>query len=179
MISELSEDDIRTKVLYNWLKDCGFTDKDICIEYTIPLRIGRGTKTWFSRTDILVKNANGENLLIIEVKKAAHVLTDNDKWQAISYGRSLASGGIAPFTILSNGLDSRIYDTVTAELLTDGYVLAEHPYVANGFRVTGNGIAASAEALEYLIALSADNLLVFCGGQVSHYMALLKGEKNR
>ncbi|MDB5122394.1 MAG: hypothetical protein JWP94_523 [Mucilaginibacter sp.] len=177
MITELSEDDIRTKVLYNWLKDCGLTDNDICIEYTIPLRIGRGRKTWSSRTDILVKNVNGENLLIIEVKKAAHVLTDDDKWQAISYARSLASGGIAPFTILSNGLDSRIYDTVTAEMLTDGHVRLDHPYVVNGFRVTGNGIAASAEALEYLIGLSADNLLVFCRGQVNHYMALLKGEE--
>lgn len=99
----LSEDDIRTKVVYQWLKDCGFSTADIWIEYSINIRIGKGIKTINSRADVLVKSTNGLNLLIVEVKRPDHPLDEQDKKQALSYARSLAEGGIAPFTILTNG----------------------------------------------------------------------------
>ncbi len=65
----LSEDDIRTKIVYQWLKGCGLNDTDIFIEYSINIRLGKGIKTIHSRTDMLVKNSQGMNLLIVEVKR--------------------------------------------------------------------------------------------------------------
>lgn len=174
--SLLSEDDIRTKVVYPWLKDCGFSDKDICIEYSIKLRIGKGLKTINSRTDILVKSIIGSNLLIVEVKRPNHSLNEEDKQQGLSYARSLTEGGIAPFTVLTNGKDVAIYDSITGDKVIGNVIPSNHPYVENGFRVSGDSLKAKAEALEYLISLSADNLLIFCNAQVKYRMELLKSE---
>lgn len=171
-----SEDDIRSKVVYQWLKDCGFSEQQLHIEFSINLRLGKGIRTIHSRTDVLVKSISGNNLLIIEVKKRDHSLVEADQQQAISYARSLADGGIAPFTILTNGKDTRIFDSITGAEITGDRISSTHPYVKNGFRVTGDGIVARAEALEYLITLSGDNLLTFCKAQVEHRMTLLKDE---
>lgn len=170
----LSEDDIRSKVVYEWLKDCGLKESNIIIEYSINLRIGRGIKNINSRTDVLVKNDLGQNLLIVEVKRPNHSLKDIDGQQALSYARALAEGGIAPFTILTNGKDVKIYDSVTGEEIIDNIISNTHPYVKNGFFVSGDALQAKAEALEYLVSYSKENLLIFCKAQVEHRMKLLK-----
>lgn len=170
----LSEDDIRTKIVYQWLKDCGLKDTDIHIEYSINIRLGKGTKTIHSRTDILVTNSQNMNLLIVEVKRPDHCLNNEDKLQGLSYARALAKGGIAPFTILTNGKDTVIYDSVTGNNIEGTTVPANHPYVQNGFRASGNALQARAEALEYLISLSPENLLLFCKAQVEQRIGLLK-----
>lgn len=154
----LSEDDIRTKVVYQWLKDCGFSTADIWIEYSINIRIGKGIKTINSRADVLVKSTNGLNLLIVEVKRPDHPLDEQDKKQALSYARSLAEGGIAPFTILTNGNNVIIYDSVTGYEISGETVPVNHPYVKNGFCVSGDSLSAKAEALEYLISISPEIL---------------------
>lgn len=171
----LSEDDIRTKIVYEWLKSCNVSLNEIFIEYSIKLQFGHGQKTIRSRTDLLVQSNEGQNLLIIEVKKPSHKLTNGDEQQAKSYARSLV-GEIAPFTILTNGKESRIFDSVTGELIKGGSVSKDHAYVKAGLKVTGDGIQARMEALEYLISLSSDNLIEFCRNQVNHRMKKLKGE---
>jgi len=175
-LEHLSEDDIRTKIVHHWLKGCGITDNDIKIEFSINLRLGRGLKSIHSRTDILVKRSDGFNLLIIEVKKPSHELKDADKHQAISYARSLADGGIAPFTILTNGISTKIFDSVTGIDIGSTAIPPEHEVIKNNFKASGDSLTARTEALEYLISLSSDNLLAFCKGQVDHRMALLRGD---
>lgn len=170
----LSEDDIRSKVVYEWLKDCGLKESNIIIEYSINLRIGRGIKNINSRTDVLVKNDLDQNLLIVEVKRPNHSLKDIDGEQALSYARALADGGIAPFTILTNGKDVKIYDSVTGEEISDNIISNNHPYVKNGFFVSGDALQAKAEALEYLVSYSKENLLIFCKAQLEYRMKLLK-----
>lgn len=170
----LSEDDIRTKIVYQWLKSCGLNNTDIFIEYSINIRLGKGIKTIHSRTDILVKNSQGMNLLIVEVKRPDHCLNDKDRLQGLSYARALAKGGIAPFTIVTNGENTMIYDSVTGNHIEGDTIPANHPYIQNGFRASGDALQARAEALEYLISLSPDNLLSFCRAQVEHRIALLK-----
>lgn len=169
----LSEDDLRSKIVYSWLKDCGFSDDNIMIEYSIPLRIGKGIKTINSRCDVLVKNEENKNLLIIEVKNSKHNLVSSDKDQALSYARALAEGGIAPFTVLTNGVSTIIFDSITGEDI-GSFVSHEHNYVKNGFKASGDAIAAKAEALEYLISISSDNLLCFCKAQTEQKMKLLR-----
>ena len=174
-LSQLSEDDIRTKVVYEWLKDSGLSINDILIEYSISIRLGKGIKNINSRTDILVKNTQGLNLLIIEVKRPKHSLNEKDKLQGISYARALVDG-IAPFTILTNGQDVAIYDSVTGTEITGTKIPCSHPYIKNGFRVSSDALRAKAEALEYLISLSAENFLCFCKAQVEYRMQLLKSK---
>jgi hypothetical protein len=72
------------------------------------------------RTDLLVK-LNNANLLIVEVKAPDHSLSEADKYQALSYARVLRSG-IAPFTILTNGRQTLIFDPVSGECLIGPHV---------------------------------------------------------
>lgn len=174
-LESLSEDDLRTKIVNQWLKDIGVSDKDINLEYSINLRLGRGIRSIHSRADVLVRNHEGNNLLIIEVKKPTHILQDSDKHQAISYARSLADGGIAPFTILTNGTSTLIFDSVTGFAIGDA-IPFDHPAVENQFRATGDFLRARSEALEYLITVNKDNLLAFCKGQVDYRMSLLRSK---
>lgn len=170
----MSEDDVRTKIVYEWLKDCGFTQNEINLEYSINIRIGRNVRTIHSRADILVRDSKGHNLLIIEVKKSDHTLDQSDKKQALSYGRALADGEIAPFTILTNGSQTQIFDTITGKELNGKTIDINHPYIKAGFKVSGDVIGAYSEALNYLISISSDNLMEFCRGQVEERMKLLK-----
>lgn len=169
----LSEDDLRSKIVYSWLKDCGLSNSDIMLEYTLKLRIGKGTKTVNSRCDVLVKNNEGQNLLVIEVKNAKHNLAPSDRDQALSYARALADGGIAPFTILTNGVSTIIFDSITGEDIGN-FISPEHNYIKNGFKASGDALAAKAEALEYLVSISSDNLLCFCKAQIEQKMKLLR-----
>lgn len=175
MNMHMSEDDIRTKVIYEWLKDCGISKHQLAIERTINLRLGKGIKKLNSRTDVLVRNDQGRNLLIVEVKKLGHHFSKDDEHQAISYARAV-DGNIAPFTILTNGRESVIYDTVSKEQINSSSIPSDHPHVKSGFMPSSDGIRARMEALEFLISFSEDNLLTFCKGQVDFRMRLLKGK---
>ncbi|WP_256003497.1 type I restriction enzyme HsdR N-terminal domain-containing protein [Pedobacter deserti] len=174
-IEKLSEDEVRTKIVNDWLKDCGLAADQIRIEYSINLRLGKGIRPVNSRTDLLVQNLAGDNLLIIELKKPTHKLRDADRQQAISYARSLAEGGIAPFTILTNSKEVQIYDSITGDEIGTS-VPGNHPVIKNNFKVSGDVLLARSEALAYLITLSKDNLMAFCKGQVDHRMTLLKSD---
>jgi calcineurin-like phosphoesterase len=118
-IEDLSEDDVRFHVA-QWLKTFGISDDQIRLEYSIKLKLGKGTHILArSRADILVRNVEGNNLLMIELKNPSHELKEADQHQALSYARSVADGGIAPFTILTNLKDARVFDSVTGEEIGD------------------------------------------------------------
>jgi hypothetical protein len=171
----LSEEDIRTKVVYEWLKDCGFTSDNILLEYTFKVKFGKQTKNFRPRADVLIKSVEGLNLLVVEVKATNHKLNNDDIDQAVSYAR-LLKDGIAPFTILTNGKDSRIFDSVTKEEINSASISATHTYVINGFKPTSDGLNAKLEAAEYLITISSDNLRSFCQIQVKDRISILKGD---
>jgi hypothetical protein len=171
----LSEEDIRTKVISEWLKNSGFSINNILIERTFVLKIGKQTKSFNPRADVLVKSDSGINLLVVEVKEPSHILKDEDIDQAISYAR-ICKDGIIPFTILTNGNDTKIFDSVTKELINENSIPLDHPYVKSGYKPTSDGIKARMEALEYLITFSEENLITFCKGQVEDRMELLKGD---
>lgn len=171
----LSEDDIRTKVVYEWLKNCGLSLDDILIEYSLKLHFGKTTKTFHPRTDVLVKSSiSGQNLIIVEVKSEDHKLDDVDILQAISYACALKDG-IAPFTILTNGIESRLFDSVTRKEINNSSIPINHEYILNGFLPTSEGIEAKREAAEYLISLSFENLKTFCVSQIEDKISVLKG----
>ena len=182
----LSEEDIRTKIVTTWLADHGFGATDILIEKSFELRLGRGvlrvgddkqTNLSRPRADILVRNCDGRNLLIVEVKAPNQKLDENTREQGISYARLLREGGIAPFVVLTNGVESKIFDSISGEQIDGQLIPLNHPYVKNGFRVTASDLDLRAKAIEALISLSPDNLIEFCHTQVSHRMQRLRSDE--
>lgn len=185
----LSEEDIRTKVVTTWLADHGFGPTDISIELSFEIRLGRGifkvdsnkikqrkSPVFRPRADVLVRNHEGKNLLIVEVKAPDQALDNDVREQGISYARLLREGGIAPFVLLTNGHETQIYDSISGERVEGTQIPLNHPYVKAGFRVTVDDLAARAKALEALICLSPDNLLEFCRHQVDYRMRLLRSD---
>lgn len=63
-----------------------------------------------ARLDILV-TIDGENAILLELKKEGHKLTNEDKIQGLSYARLLDP--IPPITLISNGVDNLIFDSFT------------------------------------------------------------------
>ena len=76
-----SEEDIRTKVVYSWLVNHGFSPADISVEFSFELRFGHGIcridgkpikqsskgTVFRPRADVLVRTSHGRNLMIVEV----------------------------------------------------------------------------------------------------------------
>lgn len=181
---KLSEEDIRTKIVYEWLKDHGFSPSDISLEHSFDIKLGRNTYTvdganrknpsYHPRSDILVRTNDGRNLLIIEVKATNEQLDEAAREQAISYARLLKKGGIAPFVILTNGQDSKIYDSFSGELIGAEEIPLDHRHVKSGYQVTIDDLTFRAKALENFISLSQENLLTFCQNQVDYRMRPLR-----
>lgn len=186
-----SEEDIRTKIVYAWLENHGFTANDISVEKSFDIKHGRNTfrirsaelleevtngAKFKPRADLLVRSCDGRNLLVIEVKALDENLTDDDKTQALSYARLLVEGGIAPFTILTNGKETKIFDSITGELINGEAIPSDYPYAQNNFCVTCSDIALKREALQALISISPENLLAFCENQVRYRMRFLRDE---
>jgi hypothetical protein len=188
-----SEEDVRTKVVFPWLLSHGFDPDQLSLEHTFSVRLGRtvviaenGTtrkttttrnkqnkesdhKTFSGRADILVRNAQGRNLIIVEVK-APHIrLDDGDRDQAISYAR-LLEGNIAPIAVVTNGEMTKVFDTITrteiVENSIDIRIRCENAQLLAG----QNDRDLRAAALESLLSLSKPSLLAFCEGQIDYRM---------
>lgn len=185
---KLLEEEIRAKVVYTWLVDHGFDLADIKPELTFQIRLGRNVFRVESRqevlpsrsvaiahADVLVRRiSDGKNLLIVEVKAPGESLDENAKEQGISYARLLKEGGIAPFVILTNGFETKIYDSISEEQIEGTSIPLDHPHIKSGFQVSTDDITLRAEALEKFISLSPENFIKFCRLQTKHHMQLLR-----
>jgi hypothetical protein len=189
----LSEEDIRTKVVWVWLADHGIRPDEVSLEYSFEIRLGRSTwkvgaggtgapgvgsasgqrPTARPRADVLVRRG-GKNLLIVEVKAPDEPLDDDARDQGISYARLLPD--MTPFVVLTNGVETQIFDTLTRERIDGQRIPPDHPSAKAGFRVSGEELRLRAEALELFISLSPENLLLFCERQVAFRMARLRSE---
>jgi len=171
-----SEDDIRTKVVYTWLREHGFSADQVHVELGFKIRSGRQLLST-PRTDILVTDGAGRNLLIIEVKAPSVTLTDADRDQAISYAGMVATGNQVPFVVLTNGSVTRIYESATRRLLDGEAISANHRYAQSGFIISGDDLGLLKELVELFVSLSPDNLQNFCMAQVDSRMRLLRGHE--
>lgn len=178
----LSEEDIRVQIVSRFLRDHGFTAAQLRFEFVFKIWVSRREYTVgsvqpiFPRADVLVRNADGDNLLIVEVKSPNDEIDKRDQEQGITYARLLGDGGIAPFVIVTNGRETQIYDTVTRARINGESIPIDHPHVRNGFRVTGEELRQRMEALEAFVALSSENLVTFCRHQAAHRMEVLRSD---
>jgi hypothetical protein len=103
---------------------------------------------------------------VVETKAAGLSLTDDDRDQAISYARLVHP--IAPYALVTNGNDYRLYHTVTKEPTNPSDIQIR------GFDATlSEEDIARAQAL--FLGLNRNNLSTFCQQQVTAEQRVIKG----
>ncbi len=172
-----NEEEIKIKLVVDYLHKLGFDRSELSFEKNFILNVGLYTyrvdtekqiKESQPRYDLLVTR-NGENLCVIEVKSDAVGLGQDEIDQVVSYARLVHP--IAPISIVTNGREFRIIDTVTKEEIPE-----EQLPDINGYRATLPD-EKYYEALKHFLGYSVDNLLSFCKWQVNAYMISLKGSQ--
>jgi hypothetical protein len=175
-----TEEDVKNKLILPFLKDLGFQEEELYFErnfnlilgrYSYKVETGQQYQNAEGRLDILIKY-NNKNLFIIEVKRDSLKISDRDIDQAISYARLLHE--IAPFSIVTNGIDFLIYDSISKEKLN------KHKFTIKGHYELSisEEIEYRYEALKHFLGYSKENLLTFCQEQVQERMITLLGSKS-
>jgi hypothetical protein len=180
----VSEADTDVRVVMPYLAALGLAPEQVRAQRTFTLRLGRqmivneGThrKTVGGRADyVITRLADGRPLFVIELKAPGETLTDADRDQGVSYARLLEQ--IAPFVVVTNGGESRLYDAITGERLSDAGLSTESAFYRDGFRLaTEKDIELRGEALQHFLGYSAENVRRFCAAQRAQRMAGLRGE---
>ena len=170
----MNEEEIRGKILLPFISDLGFDLSEISLEKTFTIRLGKSQHLIRGRSDILCKR-NNQNLFIIELKSDSIQISQDDIDQGISYARALVDN-IAPFTIVTNGKSTRIFDSISRLELT-GKKISEHSdFWKNGFTLsTDEELRIRYEALKRFISLSSENLSLFCKNQVQDRLGPIVG----
>ncbi|MBL4669660.1 MAG: type I restriction enzyme HsdR N-terminal domain-containing protein, partial [Flavobacteriales bacterium] len=146
------------------------------MERSFTIRLGKTKHPINGRLDILCTR-NGKNLFIIELKNDSLDITQDDRDQGISYARLLPD--IAPFTIITNGKITKIYDSITREELTGSNISEQSSFWKNNCTLsTDIDLKIRHEALKNFISFSPDNLKQFCEGQVRDRMGPIIGGIN-
>ncbi len=170
----MNEEEIRGKLLLPFLSDLGFNVSEISLEKSFTIRLGKSQHNIRGRSDILCKG-NGRNLFIIELKNDSVSINQNDIDQGISYARSLVDD-IAPFTIITNGQTTRIFDSISKIELTGQKISEQSSFWKNGYTLsTDDELRIRYEALKNFVSFSSENLKLFCKNQVQDRMGPVIG----
>ncbi len=176
-----SEEDIRIAVV-KYFQELGFELDEMRAETRFTIRLGHnelpigGQKISqrdqvTGRSDLLLTR-HGRALAIVETKAPGHALNEKDALQALSYARLLFE--MAPFAIVTNGCETRVYDTfastpTTLEASIDS-VWSKHgqhpPSISEDIRL---------EAAKTLIGVNPRTLQLFCQKQVAQATEDIKG----
>jgi len=173
-LSNLSEEDIKIKHVLPILQSIGFKDDELSFENRFTLRLGH--KTYYKDdekrgySDILCKSPDKvDNYFIVEVKKDGLPLTDDDKEQAITYARLVHP--IAPYTIVTNGTDTNIYDTISKNKLEEvNTVLVKNKAISIDL---ASEIKCRYEAMCKLIGYNSKNVAIFSEDQQDKLISTL------
>lgn len=140
-----------------FLKSIGFNESNLSFENNFTIKLGKSVakkKDYISgRLDILIKIDN-EPFLLWEVKRENLSITEEEINQAISYARLTES--ITPFTIVSNGIETKIYNTFNKEVIGKNEININYKHIK--FEET---IRLRLEALSDIICYSKENLINF------------------
>lgn len=170
----MNEEDIRGNLLLPFLNDLGFDVSEISLEKSFSIRLGKSQRPIHGRSDILCKR-NGKNLFIIELKNDSISITQEDIDQGISYARLLPDN-IAPFTIISNGKTTKIFDSISRKELTGTEISKQSSFWQNDCTLsTDVDLRIRYEALRNFVSFSQENLKRFCEDQVRDRMGPIIG----
>ena len=181
MLMLKNEEEIKSKLLLPYLEDLGFDCSEITLERTFNIRLGKGvneiSSNWKSGRLDLLCHKEGQNLFVIEVKRDTIDITSDDIEQGISYSRLLDN--IAPFTIVSNGKKTRVFDTITKKELSGENISEQSPFWINGCTLAiDQDLKIRHYALKSFVSFSESNLKLFCELQVQSRMDTILGKSN-
>lgn len=169
-----NEEEIRGKLLLPYLTNLGFSLEDISLEKSFKIRLGKTQHIIQGRSDILCR-FNDKNIFIIELKRDSLSITKDDIDQGISYARLLDN--IAPFTIISNGKQTMIYDTITKKELEGTEIAQQSEFWMNGCTLSSDeDLRIRHLALCKFISFSSNNLKVYCSNQVEDRISPISGK---
>ena len=155
--SEMNEETFKNRIIVPFLDSIGYHAEQLSFEDNFTLKLGKNTikkKDYISgRLDILVLLDN-EPFIIWELKREKHEITSEEINQAISYSRLTEQ--ITPFTIVSNGDETHIYNTITKKEIKKDEL---NPDLVN--YSFDEAIKLKKEALADIICYSNDNLTKF------------------
>ena len=110
-----TEEDVRTKFVYEWLRENGIQLSDINLEHRVIFQVGHGqfdSEKKEGRFDLLVKSPEGINLILFEVKGPEIKINEEAIDQAVSYARIL-KGNMAPIVVVTNSKRFDVYCSLT------------------------------------------------------------------
>ncbi|MGU5652323.1 type I restriction enzyme HsdR N-terminal domain-containing protein [Aeromonas allosaccharophila] len=136
MEGNITEEEVRTKVVYEWLRCRGIQERQIQIERKVVFQVGHGQSDSkrFGRYDLLVQSKAGKNLILFEVKAPGIKITHDAIDQAVSYARIL-KGNMAPIVVVTNGTECEVYNSLTKENI--GFIDISN-IMSGGFHYAGN-----------------------------------------
>ena len=169
----MNEENVKNKVIIPFLNSIGFKEANLSYEDSFTIKLGKNTvkkKDYISgRLDILVKIDNIP-FLLWEMKKEGLQITDEEVGQAISYAR--LTEPITPYTIVSNGTNTQIYNTFNKKLINQDVL--NKKYNTPNFNETIN---YRMDALSEIICYSKDNLISFLKNINNRELERVKGNK--
>jgi len=114
-------------------------------------------------------------LFIVELKNDSILISQEDIDQGISYATALVDN-IAPFTIITNGKTTRIFDSISRIELTGKKISEQSSFWKNGYTLsTDEELRIKYEALKKFVSFSPENLKIFCKNQVQDRMGPIIG----
>lgn len=176
-----SEEDIRIAVV-KYFQELGFELDEIRAETRFTIQLGHnelsiGGQTISRRDQVtgrsdLLLTRNGRPLAIVETKAPSHALNEKDAMQALSYARLLLE--MAPFAVVTNGRETRVYDTFTSTPTTLETPI-DSVWAKHGQYPPSIGEDIRLEAAKALIGVNPRTLQMFCQKQVAQAMEDIKG----
>jgi type I restriction enzyme M protein len=112
-----TEEDVKIKFLIPYLNKRGFSSDQMDFEKAIEVQEGRRKKTIFADVVVYSSKRKTTPILLCETKGPREILDKQVKEQAISYARLLPR--IAPIAIITNGSDTKIFQTVNKNRIPD------------------------------------------------------------
>ena len=171
--NEINEETLKNRIIVPFLVSIGYNEGQLSFEDNFTLKLGKNTikkKDYISgRLDILVLLDN-EPFIIWELKREKREITSEEINQAISYSR--LTDQITPFTIVSNGDETHLYNTITKEEIKKEQLNSN--FVSYTF---DEAIKLKKEALTEIICYSIENLTNFINKINNRELNRLKDNK--
>ena len=166
-----SEEDVRFSLAMFFI-ELGFEPEEMIFESSFQVQLGHTTidkdkdfsrKTVSGRNDLLLSR-NGLPLAMVELKAPNIELSEQDRDQGLSYARLLRN--MPPYTIVTNGIEIRIYDTLTTDIIDSGDP-SFSTWWKNGGTYQNLGRVDKEWASKTLLSLSRETFKQFSDNQVN------------
>ena len=171
----MNEAEVRSNIIDPLLATLGLDYDNISLERSFTIKIGKYNEEiqWerhsrHPRYDYLIK-ADDKNLFIIEAKKQGSHLSEDDLEQGICYAKLVDP--IAPFVVLTNGSETKVYETLTKKDITN-IRLSETEYAKNNYAIDLDPEIKQL-ALLALFSLNYSTFVDFCVKQSSDTISQL------